>query len=219
MFCYKSRRSTGFVTFAALLVSSLLPRASLQAQESSASLPPRPTTTAQVERVLAFASVKEILAVMGETPNSVRSLLAELPDESADAVRRDLLAISPERILEDQLVANGYTPEQARETVRVLTPAEIDEVVQFDSMSGGYIVVVPVFMMMFVMVSVAVVAVAGVLIWDHARKANEARLQQQMVSPTPVAPANEQIGDLNKRLDRAREEHDVARAPRDTSHY
>ena len=94
----------------------------------------------EIRNVLQHASVVALLSHLGYEPAAVERVMARCSSGELRNLRDSLQAISPRRVLEQNLLANGHTRANAREMVAALSAQEVDNAVTYNPQRGGYFV-------------------------------------------------------------------------------
>lgn len=173
------------------LVYSLVIPSQVMASKHS---PPRQVddceTVKKIDDFLSFQVSREFLASVGETPESIMKIVRCL-DETQRADFWSLLEpLHPVSIAVEIYVEMGYERTTAEALVAELTTEELDELVQFDQLTGGYHH--GGFWMMYLVVTVAIIAVIAIALIFVIRELRDDRSRaniQPLNAPDHLATA------------------------------
>ena len=134
-----------------------------------------------INETLNSEQMKELLATMGESPESLAVLSRMLNKQDLNRLRSALHAASPRNSLEEMLVEEGYEKDEAARLVLNLEDEEIANILEYDVHSGGYVYVAPAFVAACCVGGVLILFIIGLIIHDQSSKKRAAQLQNQML--------------------------------------
>lgn len=116
----------------------LVPSRLTAAPQPQAAVPGECELIPKFEDFLSFEASREFLATIGETPESFLAMVEVLDTPRREHLWAVLAPVHPAAIAVEMYAANGYDRDTARLLVGELTHAELDAMIRYDQLEGGW---------------------------------------------------------------------------------